>query len=174
MANLAKILQTRGELVAASMFQERVLETRQRLFGDKHPHTTEAAMNLVLTLGAIGDWNTLLKIRQKFLIWLLEADPAVLSEGQRQIREIIATAQGSLHGQPSGLTPKRSLPQPRELATGSAVPLRRAWEVDKQLKVPDQPDQARRTIGDRLASIVQRLRGFLRRAAELSHLYFPK
>ena len=51
MANLAETLQAKGELVAASMLQKRVLGTHERLLGDKHPQTTDAALKLVLTLG---------------------------------------------------------------------------------------------------------------------------
>jgi tetratricopeptide (TPR) repeat protein len=103
MDDLAETLRAQDDLAGARKIQEKLLEIRSRLLGDEHPDTSLSAWNLHLTLLVLCDSSE--DILKKYLLWLLDRDPASLEVNQQKIREIIMNqhalmlcAQGDLVG----------------------------------------------------------------------------
>ncbi|NTU42546.1 MAG: tetratricopeptide repeat protein [Nitrospirales bacterium] len=86
MNNLAETLRAQGDLAGARRLQEEGLHKRKSLLGEDHPATTISAWNLFSTLLHLGDKESAQKVRNDYLLWLLERDPDSLSADQRTIR----------------------------------------------------------------------------------------
>ena len=69
------------------LLHERVLAISRRVLGEHHPDTTGSAWNLRFTLLQVGDEATAATVTRDHLLWLLDADPDLLSGDQRQVRE---------------------------------------------------------------------------------------
>jgi tetratricopeptide (TPR) repeat protein len=85
MGNLGSTLAAQGDLAGARELQEKVLEARRRRLGPRHPETSTAAWKLLQTRRALGDGRGSREL-EKSLDWLLVAEEATLSQGQREIR----------------------------------------------------------------------------------------
>lgn len=93
MHNLASTRRSLGDLAGAQELQERVLEVRGRILGMEHPDTTNAAWGLLQTCIAKADTETATRLIRQDLGWLLDRDPASLTELQQQIQAELRMAQ---------------------------------------------------------------------------------
>ena len=89
MNNLASTYQAQGDLARARDLQERVLGNRCRALGDENSNTTITAWNLLQTLRNLGESDAAQEVVEKFLLFLVERNPAFLSADQRRIRDML-------------------------------------------------------------------------------------
>jgi tetratricopeptide (TPR) repeat protein len=86
MNNLVLTRRGLGDDVGAQKLQEQVLQTLERRLGLEHPLTTVAAWLLLEIYFASGDFEAADHLFAENLLWLLERDPASLTEQQRMIQ----------------------------------------------------------------------------------------
>ena len=64
--------------------QEEALAIRRRVLGEEHPHTLGSAINLLVTLEQIPDWNAAGDLFRRHLSRLLKLDPNTLPANIRR------------------------------------------------------------------------------------------
>jgi Tetratricopeptide repeat len=87
MSNLAQRLFAQGDFAGARALQERVLEVRPRVLGQRHPETAISAWNLFVTLKETKETTAAQEVFGKHLAWLLQVEPQDPSGAQQRIRE---------------------------------------------------------------------------------------
>ena len=94
MDNFAGTLQAQEDFDGARKIQEQVLEISRRILGNEHPDTSISACNLFFTYKAMGDSIGEKMILEKYLLLLLDRDPASLEVNQLKIRKRIMQLMG--------------------------------------------------------------------------------
>lgn len=85
MNNFASILKAQGDLIGAFELQRSVLAKQKHILGEKHPKTIISAWNLFATALQLNDTATTKEVLDKYLLPLLQANPAQLSSDLRTI-----------------------------------------------------------------------------------------
>jgi hypothetical protein len=86
MHNLVLTRRSVGDEVGAQKLQQQVLGTMRQRLGSEHPLTTVAARVLLAIYVARGDSDATNRLLREDLLWLLDRDPASLTEQQRWIQ----------------------------------------------------------------------------------------
>lgn len=82
---LAMVLRKLGDPGEAAALHRRALGARRRALGDRAEATTLSAWNLIRALQDLGAEEEAQALYAELIAWIVEADPQVLSEGQRSI-----------------------------------------------------------------------------------------